>query len=118
MSLNADRRPRRSLCPSTRVKLSAVLNDDTYPRWLSVVGTVFRPQFHFPDAITRKFTRLKMCTDDSVNDMLKVLKIRPHVCRECPVTRRLLHCGLDAGLLALWNATESNSCKDKEKKEI
>lgn len=84
---------------------------DTYPSWLGIVGTVFRPQFHFPDAITREFTSFKMSTNDGVNDVLKVLKISPHVGRECPVACRLLHGGLDAGLLALWNATKPNSCK-------
>lgn len=82
---------------------------ETHPRWLGVVGTVFRPQFHLPYALTRKFTSFKMCTDNGVNDVLKVLKIRPHVGRECSIARRLLHGGLDAGLLAFWNATESNS---------
>lgn len=50
-----------------------------------------------------------MSADYSVYYVLKVLKIRPHVSRECSVARRLLHCGLNASLFALWNAAESNS---------
>lgn len=106
-----------SLCPRRELLLSAFLIE-TYPRWLGVVGTVFCPQFHFPDAVTRKFTSFKMSADYGVNDVLKVLEICPHVCRECPVARRLLHSGLDASLLTLWNATKPNSCKDKRKMEV
>lgn len=59
-----------------------------------------------------------MSADNGVNDVLKVLKISPHVRRESSIARGLLHRGLDTGLLALWDATESDSCKIEEQKMV
>lgn len=83
----------------------------TYPRRFGVVRTTFSFQFHFSYALTCEFAGFKMSADNSINHVLKVFKICPHVSRKCSIARRLLHSGFNTRFLSLWDATESNSCK-------
>lgn len=90
------------------------LYTDAYPCRFGVVGTVFRPQLHIPDSVARKLARLKVSTHNGVNDVLEILEIGPYVRRDGSIARRLLHRGLNASLLALRNASESNSYKEEK----